>query len=202
MTDDQPQPTDLNAPFDLSRALAAIERTQSRWLNDIRSCCHGEPRFLDAFRRWEEQLTLLKLQVHRAEQHLLHYLLVPEDLRPWNDLPGQVLDRKHCWAKWNDRLLPWMQSLHIDTFYRRIPAVLDDQSVAVSADIITDFVAICEVAESTNTAMKRFLSLRNHDHLESLAFYHVLSPWKQHGMPALLDCLRFLYEFLNTHDEL
>ena len=38
--------------------------------------------------------------------------------------------------------------------------------------------------------------------IEDLAFYHVLSPWKQRGVAALLDVLRWLSEVLREHEDL
>lgn len=191
-----------HAPTDLIRALEAIRRTQARWLADVTAQCHDDPRFLDAFRRWEEQLTLLKLHLHRAEQRLLHFLMVPEERRPWREFPGIESDSQTTYQRWMHLVAPYFRTLHISTAYRRLGHILDLHEEAVTADIVTDLVAVCEVAESTGRVLEHFAAEGQPDNLEDLAFFHVLAPWKQHGMPALLDVLRWLQAFLSEHDEL
>ena len=191
-----------HAPTDLVRALSAIRRSQQRWLADVRSVCAGDPRFLDAFRRWEEELTLIKLHLHRAEQRLLHFLMIPEEMRPWRELPGLDSDSHTTFQGWMKLVGPYFRGLHIDTRYRRLGRVLELDGEAITADVITDLVAICEVAETTGAAMDTFDRGGNRAYLEDVAFFHVLSPWKQHGMPAMLDFLRWLHEFLAEQDEL
>ncbi|MHC5068120.1 MAG: hypothetical protein ACYTF0_05990, partial [Planctomycetota bacterium] len=120
------------APHDLSRALEAIRRTQRRWLRDVDDCCRGDARFLDAFRRWEEQLTLLKLQIHRAEQRLLHYLLIPEEHRPWRDMRSGDNDTNATYRRWLHRIEPYVHGRHIDTAYRRLNDCRDLHDEAVT----------------------------------------------------------------------
>lgn len=194
-----------HAPTDLIRALDAIQRTQHRWLKDLSATCHQhDPRFLEACRRWQESLSLLQLHLVRAEQRLLHFLLVPEERRPWKELPGtqRKHDRRERFAHWNRLLLPYLQSLQVNTNYCRVANVLDLDQAAVTADITTDFVALAEMCENTGEALNRFKSVSDKGCLEDLAFYHVLSPWKQQGMPALQDCLRWIHATLRQHDEI
>jgi len=191
-----------HAPTDLIRALEAIRRTQARWLSDVAELCRGDPRFLDAFRRWEELLTLLKLHIHRAEQRLLHFLMIPEERRPWREFPGVESEAQITYQRWMQQVAPYFRSLHIDTGYRRLGHILDHHEEAVTADIVTDIVALCEIAESTGRVLEHFAAEGRTDPLEDMAFFHVLAPWKQHGMPALLDLLRWLSAFLAEHDEL
>ncbi len=193
------------APTDLIRALDAIQRTQARWLEDVaRTCSNKEPCFREACRRWAESLSLIQLHLVRAEQRLLHFLLVPEDRRPWRDLPGNPRkhDRRERFAHWNSLILPYVQSLRISTSYRRIANILDLEQEAVTADVITDLVALAEMCENTGEALDRFKNLSDKSCLEDLAFYHVLSPWKQQGMQALLDTQRWLHAYLRQHDEI
>ena len=193
------------APTDLMRSLDAIQRSQARWLTDLKSICStSDPCFLEAFRRWEENLTLLKLHLHRAEQRLLHFLLVPEERRPWRELPGpkRKHERRSSFAQWNKLVQPYFLSLRINTSYRRLANIIDLEESAVTADVVTDLVALAEICENTGEALDRFKMLNDRSCLEDLAFYHVLSPWKQQGMPALMDCLRWLNAFLRQHDEL
>lgn len=187
---------------DLRRSLDAIGRILSTWLADLEGVSAGDPRFDAAFRRWEEQLTLLKLHLHRAEQRLLHYLLVPEERRPWRDLPRQREDARGRYRRWHDRLAGWMVALHLPTAYRRLGDVLDLAGEATTADAITDLVALAELAQSTVEALATFAAIDQPDCLEDLAFFHVISPWKQQGMPALFDLLRWLNAFLAERDEL
>jgi len=196
----------LDDPFagtDLVRSLSAIGRTQRRWLADLQLvCAERDPCFKQAFRRWEEWLTLIKLHIHRAEGRLLHYLLVPEDQRPWRDLPGPQPERQRSWRRWYDLVAPYLRELHLDTTYRRLADIRDPTSEAINADIVTDLVAVAEVAESTNLALAQVSEAGRHSALEELAFFHILSPWKQQGLPALFDLLRWLHAFLAEYDEL
>lgn len=191
-----------HAPTDLIRALEAIRRTQTRFLTEVEQLCRGDPRFHDAFRRWHELLTLLKLHVLRAEQRLLHFLLVPEERRTWREFPGAIGDSQTRWRHWMHLVAPYFRSLHIDTSYRRLGDILDPLAEAVTADVVTDLVAVCEVADATSTALEHFHKEGHTALLEDLAFYHVLSPWKQHGLPALGDLSRWIGAFLAEHDEL
>ena len=197
MTNDSP------AAQDLTRALQALARVQTRWLEDVRSMCAGDPRFLDAFRRWEEALTLLKVYLHRIEAKLLHLLLVPPERRPWKELPPSTKPGPAGYAHWNQVISPYFKALHIDTTYRRLADCLDLDGEALTADAVTDLVAIAEICDSTSRALERLGAIENDPaYLEDLAFFHVLSPWKQQGLPALFDFLRWLNAFLSERDSL
>ncbi|MFW5829467.1 MAG: hypothetical protein ACOCXA_04320 [Planctomycetota bacterium] len=188
-------------PFDLERALTAISRIQRRFMSDLTTTISApDPRFMSAFRRWEENLTHLKLAVHRAEQLLLHYLLVPESYRPWRDLPGPRISLADSVQGWQQRITPYFHLLHIDTVYRRLEHPLDLQAQAATADILTDLVSVAAIASCTEAALERFADDPDPTTIEDLAFYHVISPWKQRGMPALFDCLLWLQAYLGEHD--
>lgn len=192
-----------HAPTDLLRALEAIQRTQQRWLQDVTTVSAGDPRFLDAFRRWEEWLTLIKLHIHRAEQRLLHLLMLPEDRRTWREVPHHQSDSGTTYRHWMRCVGPYFRGLHIDTSYRRIADSHDMHAEAVTADALTDLVALCEIAASTNQVLDRVLGTsETPEVIEDLAFFHIISPWKQLGMPAWFDWMRWLNEFLREHDEL
>jgi len=195
--------TTEHAPTDLLRALEAIRRTQARWLADVTTVAAGDPRFLDAFRRWEEWLTLIKLHLHRAEQRLLHFLMLPEERRPWREVPDVEADGQLTYRHWMHLLGPYFRSLHIDSGYRRLGDPRDLQAEAVTADALTDLVGLCEVAATTNRALEAVLGGGDaQTMIEDLAFFHVISPWKQHGMPAWFDFMRWLNTYLGEHDEL
>jgi hypothetical protein len=189
-------------PIDLVRALEAIGRTQHRWLTDLEQVCSGEPRFLDAFRRWQEWLTLIKLHLVRAEQRLLHFLLVPEERRPWREFPGPAPRQREAWARWEEPIVSYLHGLHIDTIYRRIGSTRDLDGEVINADIATDITALAVLADTTGRALARLDPTREPAWLEDLAFYHVLSPWKLQGQSALHDVLRWLDEFLSDLAEI
>ena len=80
--------------------------------------------------------------------------------------------------------------------------VLDPLEEAVTSDVVTEIIALAELAQGTGQALDRLDATGIDDGLEDLAFYHVISPWKQHGMPPLLDTLRWLSAILVEHEEL
>lgn len=180
------------AATDLLRALMAIARNQGRFLADVERTCADHEDYLPAFLRWQEWLTLLAVQIQRAQGRLRQYLSLPPGLRPWQELPGPALDRHGAYRLWLGRLDPWLRRHGVDTRYRRVSEPLELDAEAVTADAITDLVCICELAESTGTALSRCHDLHITDHLEDIAFYHVLSPWRQHGQRALLDGVAWL----------
>ncbi|MFW5846337.1 MAG: hypothetical protein ACOCXJ_08930, partial [Planctomycetota bacterium] len=94
-------------PGDLLRSLTAIRRAQGRWLDDVLgTTAANEPRFSEVFRRWSQQLTLIRLTLLRAEHMLLHYLLVPIEMRPWRELPAPPQIGPDDCRAWQDRLAP------------------------------------------------------------------------------------------------
>ncbi|TVR43638.1 MAG: hypothetical protein EA402_09290 [Planctomycetota bacterium] len=187
---------------DLRRALAAIHRSQSRWLADLTIVCQGDPRFLDAFRRWREWLTLLKLQLIRAEDRLLHYLLVPEERRPWRDFPLRKPSQADSFRRWDSCITPYFKALHIDTRFRRLGDVRDLDGEASIALASTDLVAVASIAEHTQAALRHVAAEGEAEGLEDLAFFHVLAPWKVQGLRPLTDVLQWLDAFLAEMDEL
>ncbi len=194
-----PEP-DERAPADLAQALGAIGRIQSLWLADLDQVCRGDPAFVAAFRRWEEQLTALKLYVHRAEARLLHYLLAAP-ARPWREYEGPGGDRAAATERWNARLVPYFAGLRLDTTYRRLASVLEPEDDPTTADIVTDLIALAEVAETTQATLVGVQRGGDPDALQDLAFYHVIAPWRRAQAP-LLDVLRWLAEVVREHADL
>lgn len=191
-----------NERTDLIRALDAIARSQERWLQDLQAVCQGDPRFLDAFRRWREWLTLLKVQLLRAEQRLLHYLLVPENLRPWRDFPRSGRSHHQSYRLWQERIPPYLDALHLDTRYIRLADPRDLEQEPAVALASTDLVALAAIAEHTQHALRECPANGNEPWLEDLAFYQVLAPWKVHGFAPLADVLRWIDSFLAEMDEI
>jgi hypothetical protein len=199
-----PEPEERR-PGDLVKALGAIQRAQTVWLVDLGQVAQGDPSFIAAFRRWQEQLTSLKLFLHRAESRLLHYVVSDDRHEPWKEFaaPGpNAGDRRAIAGRWTDKLVDYFRTIHIDTRYRRLTSTIDLDEECATADIVTDFVAVAEVCETTMPALSSLQQQSEPACLEDLAFYHVISPWKQRGVPALLDVLRWLAEILREHDEL
>lgn len=195
-------PDDEQVESRLAHAMAMLRHAEEAWLDDLVQTCRGEPAFTDALRRWEERLTLLKLQLHRMEQRLLHYLLAPGGGTPDHDLPpAPAVDRRVVARAWRERLEAWFTAHRIDSAYRRLDSVLDHDQEAVTADIITDLVTVAEIAEVTLAALADLDARRDYAHLEDLAFFRVVSPWRAQGMGALLDVLRWLSETLREQDD-
>ncbi len=197
-----PTPDDEQVESRLAHAMAMLRHAEEAWLDDLVQTCRGEPRFTEALRRWEERLTLLKLQLHRMESRLVHFLMAPGGELPDNDLPpAPDLDRRVVARAWRERLQAWFTANNIDSAYRRIDSALDHDQEAVTADIITDLVTVAEIAEATLAALNDLDARRDYAHLEDLAFFRVVSPWRAQGMAALLDVQRWLSETLREQDD-
>ena len=186
----------------LAHAMAMLRHAEESFLDDLVQTCRGDPAFSSAFRRWEERLTLLKLQLHRMEHRLQHYLHVSGSGEPDLDLPpAPVVNRRSVARAWRERLEQWFSAQHIDTAYRRIENALDHDQEAMTADIITDLVTVAEIAEVTLAALADLDARRDYSHLEDYAFYRVLSPWRAQGMTAMLDTMRWLFESVREHED-
>jgi hypothetical protein len=183
------------AADELLRALAALQLSQARWLADMGEACGGDPAFAEAFRRWQEELTMVKLQLHRVEGRLLNFLLVAQDdgRRETRIRPA---DGRAAAAAWRARLEAWFTRIHLPTAYRRLDSTLDLDQEAVTGDIITDLSALAETVEVTAPALAELAATRDLSSLEETAFFRVVAPWKRTGLPALLDVLRWLSETL------
>ncbi len=188
------------AADELLRALGALQLSQSRWLADLGEACGGDPAFADAFRRWQEELTMVKLQLHRAEGRLLHYLPAAI-LREPREPRGRPGDARSLSAAWRARLEAWFARIHLPTTYRRLEDPLDLDQEAVTADIITDFASLAECAESTLPALDELRTSRDAESLESTAFFRIVAPWKRLGLPALLDCQCWLAATLAEQED-
>ena len=195
---DGPEP-DERPPADLLRALAALQRVQALWLADLGQAAN-DPSFVACFRRWQEQLNEIKLHLHRDENSLLHYLL-GGGLREWKEYSRDDLDPRAAAAAWIERLGPWLREVRVETSYRRLGSCLDLGEEAVTADIVTDLAAVAACAEAIMPALAQ-ARLVSPAQLDDLAFYHVVAPWRRHGIPASSDVLRWLGEMLREHEEL
>lgn len=193
-------PADAHESTDLIRALSAIARSQARLLHDMEVVSTGDPQFLDAFRRWREWLTLLKLQIIRAEGRLLHYLLVPEELRPQRDFAGGPSRQRDSYRRWDALIPPYLNALHIDTSYLRLADNRDLDGEVSIALMSTDLVALASLMETTQAALSYRPLEAGAPWLEDMAFYHVLAPWKVQGLRPLNDVLRWFDSFLAEMD--
>jgi len=187
---------------DLLRCLAALQRSQAVWLADLGATCSGnEVAFTETFRRWQEQLTSTKLQLHRSESRLLHFVLTPQAREQHRNVPAGN-DDEHTLAKaWVRRLEPWFHSIHLTTTYRRLENLRDLDDEPFNADIITDLVILAELAEQTAIVLERIAHERDLGITQDLAFYHVLAPWRVRGLPALHAVLGWLHATLTDEDD-
>jgi len=188
---------------DLLRCLGALQRAQAAWLADLAATCSDKDiAFTEAFRRWQEQLTSTKLQVHRSESRLLHFVLTPQAREQHRLIRAPVGDDGHHAAKpWVRRLEPWFHDIHLSTTYRRLASLRDLDDEPVNADIITDFVLLAELAEQTAPILDRIANERDLATIQDLAFYHVLAPWRVRGLPAVHTVLGWLGETLTDEDD-
>jgi hypothetical protein len=185
---------------ELLRALAALKLSQGRWLADLGEACAGDPAFTACFRLWQEDLTMVKLQLHRVEGRLLHYLPAAKEREPREPHAGEV-DGRAAAAAWRSRLEGWFSRIHLPSSYRRLDSALELDQDAVTSDIITDLAALGECAEVTMPALAWVQSTRDLDRLESTAFFRVVAPWKRLGLPALHEVLRWLSETLLEQED-
>ena len=195
--DEVPEP-DERPQADLVRALGALQRVQALWLADLDQA-PSDPSFVAAFRRWQEELTLIKLCLHRVENRLLHYL-IGGSAREWREYHRDDLDPRSGTAVWVQRLGAWFQHHRVETSYRRLGTSLELGEEAVTADIVTDLAAVAACAEATMPALAQ-ARLIDAAQLDDLAYYHVVAPWRRQGLPAALDVLRWRAEILREHEE-
>ena len=186
---------------DLLRCLAAFQRTQATWLDDLAATCPHDPSFTAAFRRWQEQLTQAKLHLHRSESRLLHFVLTPQAAAVHRNASGSA-DPTHAAARaWRNRLGDWFSTIHLDPTYRRLENLRDLDAEPVNADIITDLTTLAELAELTAPVLARIADERDLGSAQDLAFFGVLAPWRVRGLPALHDVLRWLAETLSDEGD-
>lgn len=186
---------------DVLRCLAALQRSQATWLADLSATCPHDPAFTDAFRRWQEQLTQVKLHLHRSEGRLLHFVLSPQAAALHRDVRGAEDPGRTIARAWRHRLQDWFSTIHLDPTYARLESVRDLSSEPVNADIITDFTILAELAEQTAPVLERIALDRDLGSAQDLAFFGVLAPWRVRGLPALHDCLRWLAETLSDEGD-
>lgn len=191
-----PEP-DERAPFHLIGSLGAIQRSQSLLLVDLEQTCRGDQAFLEAFRRWEELFTAVRLQVLRAEARLYH-LALASSASEVGHLP--VAQRHRITSAWVSRFTQWFAEVRIETTYQRLDSVLNPDAEIIPADIITDLATIAEVAESSMPALAELDRQRSEPELEDLAFYRVIAPWRSRGLDAMRHAEAWLGEMLREHD--
>lgn len=184
----------------LGRALAGLHHAQRDWLADAQQVCAGDPLFIAAFRRWEEQLTVLKLHLHRTEARLLHLVTVAGHADE-HALPPSPADRRALGLAWRHRFEGWLAAVHIDPAYRRIDSPFDHDQEAVTADIATDLALVAEIAEATGETLAALDPDADPEGLDELAFYRVIAPWRSQGLTALMDVLRWLSETLREQED-
>ena len=193
-------PDGPEAGVKLGRALAGLHHAQRDWLDDARQVCAGDHLFIAAFRRWEEQLTILKLHLHRTESRLLHLVAVA-GRSDEHALPASSTDRRALGLAWRHRFETWLASVHIDPAYRRIDSPFDHDQEAVTADIATDLALVAELCEATSETLVMLNPDVDLEGLDELAFYRVIAPWRSQGLTALLDVLRWLSETLREQED-
>lgn len=165
------------------------------------TCDEGDAAFAEAFRRWQELLTSLKLHLHRSESRLLHFVLTPQARAAHRDVPV-VGDDAHRAAKiWQRRFAHWFDGIHLTSTYRRLERLRDLDGEPVNADIITDLLLLAELAEQTAPILDRIARERDLASAQDLAFFGVIAPWRVRGLPALQTVLGWLAETLADEDD-
>lgn len=197
-----PGPDDHPEANRLARALGGLRQAQESWLEDCFQACEDDPAFTTTFRRWEEQLTVIKLYLHRAEARLLHFVTAVPLGEPIAELPVPgSLRRSELAHLWRTRFERYFTEHHLDSTYRRLDSALDLDQEAMTADIITDLTLLAETAQQTSDAIAALDLTAESGALEEIAFYRVVSPWRTHGQAALMDVLRWLAETLREQEE-
>ena len=197
-----PDAEDHPAADRLGRALGGLRQAQENWLEDCFNACQDDPAFTTTFRRWEEQLTVIKLYLHRSETRLLHFVTAVPLGEPATDLPPPgPLRRTDLAHLWRTRFESYFTDRHLDSTYRRIDNILDHDQEAITADIITDLTQLAETAQRTTDAIAALDLTSAPSTLEEVAFYRVISPWRTNGQTALMDVLRWLSETLREQEE-
>jgi len=197
-----PGPEDHPAVERLGRALGGLRQAQESWLEDCFHVCEDDSAFTTTFRRWEEQLTIIKLYLHRAEARLLHFVNAVPLGEPAIDLPPTgTLRRSELALLWRTRFERYFTANHLDSTYRRLDNALDHDQEAMTADIITDLTQLAEMSQQTSDAIAALDLTADTATLEEIAFYRVISPWRTHGQAALMDVLRWLAETLREQEE-
>ena len=187
----------VSAPTCLRSALEDLAIVQALWLDDVdQTIAAADPCFVAVFRRWECRLSALKLALHRADQQVRPVIAAVGIHGPLR--PAPVIDRAASFRRWNRALVDYTHGLRLPTVYRRLADITDLEQEATTADVVTDLVALAVLAETTGVA------LRSGDGVvldEVTVFHQVLSPWRQEGLPALFDVLRWLHALLAAEDE-
>lgn len=192
-----------DAGDDLWRALAALQRAQGDWLADLAATCpatgQGDAAFAEVFRRWQEQLTRVKLQVHRAEGRLLGFVHSPTAGLVRRDTPPPPTSPS--FTVWRDRIEHWFVRIHIDRTYRWLPGLRDEGEEPVRRDLATDLAQLAELVTATSPLLAAIAQERDLRTLEDLAFTRIIAPWRTGGMAALHPTLRWLDEALVDEGE-
>ena len=190
----------VSAPTSLRTALEDLAIIQALWLDDVeQTIAAADPCFVAVFRRWEYRLSELKVALHRAEQHVRPLLAAVRAVGPVGPTP--VVDRAACFRRWNRALVAYTHGLRLPTVYRRLADIMALEQEATTADVVTDLVAVAVLAETTGQVLRG----GSDDTVvvdEVTLFHQVLSPWRQEGLPALFDVLRWLHALLAAEDEI
>jgi hypothetical protein len=188
-------------PNQLLESLVDLDRAQAAWLQDLRGTLPGDAACTEAFARWEESLTLVKLRLHRSEQRLFGSLMngVPA---PIDEVPAEdATTVRNRMRDWRDAFEGWFAVCHLPSTYRHLDTCLDLDQEAVHADIITDLAGLAEVSETTGASLAHLEEAVSLAELEDMAFYRIIAPWRTRGVPALHDALRWLSETLRDHED-
>ena len=196
--DEPPGEPGLRAADELLRALAGLDTAGRRWRDDLATTCAGaDPAFAEALRRWREQLTALKLAVHRVERRLLDLVLLPGAeawAAPAPGSPDAIPD-------WRVAIAGWCDQCRLPTVYLRVERVLELDGEAVPADVITDLAGVAGVVDATAPAVREAVRSRTPRSLPDATFYRILGPWRRTGLPALAAGLRWIDESLDDHED-
>jgi hypothetical protein len=187
---------------DLLRVLAALQRSQATWLEDLRTTTtSGDPAFADAFRRWQELLTMMALQVHRAETRLLDFVLAPGASLVQQDGGAGTPESRDAARQWAGSIIGWFTRIHLDPTYLRIERLRDLDQDPLPADIATDLATLAELAETTAPVLERLARERDLATLQDAAFTSILAPWRIRGLPALHTVQAWLRETLEDEGD-
>jgi hypothetical protein len=185
----------------LLEALVNLDRAHAAWLVDVRGVIAGDAACTAALVRWEDRLTLIKLRLHRAEQHLYGMLLHAGPAALGEAGSGEMGQDRQRWCAWRTDFETWFASVHLHSTYRRLESCLEWDHEAVNADVVTDLATLAELAESAGASLALVSPTLSRAELEDFAFYRIVAPWRTRGIPALHDVLRWLSETLRERED-
>ena len=158
----------------LRGTLAVLAVGLETWRADVEATIReaGDPD--DAFLRWNETLTQVRLALARADRRMAEAAPPPRDPPG----PGPAPDDGH-----RQRVLleAWFDRNGITTTWRRIDDPADLEQEAENADIVTDLAEVLTTIAHTAGHLDQVLAAGEPPGWEVDAYFQVIAPWRRTG---------------------